>query len=123
MIKPFDLTSNMTELLGGYRSEYSGLWLNLFILGDMLSKLVLASLLTIMFLGGWLSPDIIVLDKIPPVAWFIIKILLCFLLIVFIEKVMPRLREDQMRAILWEVIFPINILWCFLTATWLFINN
>lgn len=123
MIKPFNLSNSSSEISGGYKSEYSGLLLFLFKLGDFLILMAISSFAVIMFFGGWLVPDYPILKYIPPILWFFIKMLLCLSIMFFIKNQMPRFREDQLRALLWKLIFPISLFWSFATAAFIVFNN
>jgi len=49
---PFDLPEAEAELVAGYNVEYSSLTFALFFLGEYSNMLLMASLLSILFLGG-----------------------------------------------------------------------
>ena len=51
---PFDLTEGESELVSGYNVEYSAMGFALFFLGEYANMLLMSSLTTILFLGGWL---------------------------------------------------------------------
>ncbi|MGD9638539.1 MAG: NADH-quinone oxidoreductase subunit H [Alphaproteobacteria bacterium] len=124
MLKPLNFSDGTTEITGGYRSEYSGLSLMLFDLGDILSMLAVAAFVTVMFLGGWLPiGGALWLLKIPQFVWFVLKIALCLVLMMFIKYTTPRFREDQLLGFLWKFIFPINVFWSFFTAGYVVFNG
>ena len=78
---PFDLPEAEAELVAGYQTEYSGMMYAMFWLGEYANILLMCALGSILFLGGWLSPiDLYPLNLIPPVMWFIIKMLFLFIL-------------------------------------------
>ncbi len=52
---PFDLPEAESELVSGYNTEYSSMMFALFFLGEYVSILLMSSLISILFLGGWLS--------------------------------------------------------------------
>lgn len=51
---PFDLPEAESELVGGYNTEYSSMMFALFFLGEYVSILLMATLTSIFFFGGWL---------------------------------------------------------------------
>ena len=59
---PFDLPEAESELVAGYMTEYSGFRWALYFLGEYANMIVVASVATTLFLGGWLRPF-------PNVAW------------------------------------------------------
>ena len=90
---PFDLPEAEAELVAGYQTEYSGMMYAMFWLGEYANILLMCALGSILFLGGWLSPiDLYPLNLIPPVAWFIIKMLFLFILFALVKAIVPRYR-------------------------------
>src|SRR6516225_1148063 len=68
---PFDLPEADSELVAGYMTEYSGFRWSLYFLGEYANMIVVASVATTLFLGGWLRPFASVrwlswLDVLPP---------------------------------------------------------
>ena len=53
---PFDLTEAESELVAGYQTEYSSMSFALFWLGEYANILLMCSLNTLLFFGGWLPP-------------------------------------------------------------------
>ena len=84
---PFDLPEAEAELVAGYQTEYSGMMYAMFWLGEYANILLMCALGSILFLGGWLSPiDLYPLNLIPPVVWFIIKMLFLFILFALVKQ-------------------------------------
>ncbi len=59
---PFDLPEAESELVAGYMTEYSGFRWSLYFLAEYANMIVVASVATTLFVGGWLRPF-------PGVAW------------------------------------------------------
>ncbi len=53
---PFDLAEDESELVAGYKTEYSGFRWSLYFLAEYANMIVVASVGTTLFLGGWLRP-------------------------------------------------------------------
>ena len=82
---PFDLPEAEAELVAGYQTEYSGMMYAMFWLGEYANILLMCTLGSILFLGGWLSPiDLYPFNLISGAIWLIFKILLLFILFAFI---------------------------------------
>jgi NADH-quinone oxidoreductase subunit H len=68
---PFDLPEAESELVAGYMTEFSGFRWSLYFLAEYTNMIVVASVATTLFLGGWLRPFAAVrwlnfLDFVPP---------------------------------------------------------
>jgi len=101
---PFDLPEAENELVAGYHTEYSGMRFGLFFLGEYITLIVLGGLAAAFFLGGWRGPFL------PPLIWFIVKVLAIVLLMIWIRGTLPRLRYDQLMSLGWKVLIPIALL-------------
>ncbi len=119
---PFDLAEGESEIVAGFHVEYSGIGFALFFLSEYASMILISVLLSILFLGGWMSPfeGIPVLENIffvvPGFVWLIVKV--CFFLYVYlwIRATFPRYRYDQLMRLGWKVLIPVTIVWIIVTA-------
>ena len=117
---PFDLPEAEAELVAGYQTEYSGMMYAMFWLGEYANILLMCSLGSILFLGGWLSPvDIFPFNSIPGPLWMIFKMLLLFILFSLVKAIVPRYRYDQLMKLGWKIFLPLSLSWVVLTASYL----
>ena len=118
---PFDLPEAESELVAGYQTEYSGMMYAMFWLGEYANILLLCSLGSILFLGGWLSPiNIYPFNLLPGVFWMIFKIVGLFILFSIVKAIVPRYRFDQLMRLGWKIFLPFSLIWVILTASFLF---
>jgi len=125
---PFDLIEAESELVAGFFVEYSATPFLLFFLGEYVSVILMCAMCSIFFLGGWLPPifwplSVIpgvatVLIAVPPIIWFLVKILFFFFLFALVRALVPRFRYDQLMRLGWKVFLPFSILWVVVTAAW-----
>ncbi len=118
---PFDLPEAESELVAGYNVEYSSMTFGLFFLGEYGNMILMSSMSTILFLGGWLPPfDSEFLSFIPGFAWFLTKV--CILLFVFlwVRATLPRYRYDQLMSLGWKLFLPLSLVWIIITSSVLF---
>ena len=121
---PFDLPEAEAELVAGYQTEYSGMMYAMFWLGEYANILLMCSMGSILFLGGWLSPiDVYPFSLIPAPLWLILKILLLFILFSLVKAIVPRYRYDQLMKLGWKIFLPFSLIWVVLTASYLFYFN
>ncbi len=121
---PFDLPEAEAELVAGYQTEYSGMMYAMFWLGEYANILLMCSMGSILFLGGWLSPiDVYPFSLIPAPLWLIFKILLLFILFSLVKAIVPRYRYDQLMKLGWKIFLPLSLIWVVLTASYLFYFN
>ena len=121
---PFDLPEAEAELVAGYQTEYSGMMYAMFWLGEYANILLMCSMGSILFLGGWLPPiDLYPFSLIPAPLWLILKILLLFILFSLVKAIVPRYRYDQLMKLGWKIFLPLSLTWVVLTASYLFYFN
>ena len=113
---PFDLPEAEAELVSGYNVEYSAMGFALFFLGEYANMLLMSSLTTILFLGGWLAPFNF-LNFIPGPFWFSIKVVFFVILFVVARAILPRYRYDQLMRLGWKTFLPFTISWFLYTSS------
>ncbi|MBM4446557.1 MAG: NADH-quinone oxidoreductase subunit NuoH [Chloroflexi bacterium] len=107
---PFDLLEADSEIVAGYHIEYSGMKFAMFYLGEYGHALAYSCIITTLFLGGWQGP------LLPPIIWFLIKVMAVFSVIVWMRATLPRLRVDQLMAFAWKGLLPMAIINLFIIA-------
>ena len=111
---PFDMPEAEQELTGGFHTEYSGMRFALFFLAEYANMIVLSSVATTLFLGGWLRPfpnveALAFLGIIPSWCWFLLKTFVFLYIFIWIRATLPRYRYDQLMRIGWKVLIPLAI--------------
>jgi NADH-quinone oxidoreductase subunit H len=107
---PFDLPEAESELVAGYHTEYAGMSFGVFFLAEYANMITVSAIAASMFLGGWNGPFL------PPVIWFVIKVIMFMFIYIWVRGTLPRFRYDQLMRFGWLVLFPIGILNVMITA-------
>ena len=100
---PFDLPEAEGELVAGFHVEYSGMRFGLFFVGEYINMIILGSMTTVFFLGGWHGP------LLPPVVWFVLKVLAVAFVFIWMRGTLPRLRYDQLMHFGWKFLVPLAL--------------
>lgn len=95
---PFDLTEGESELVSGFNVEYSSMSFALFFLAEYANIILMSAFGVILFLGGSLG-----------FMWFGIKIAIIIFLFIWIRASFPRIRYDQLMALLWKSYLPLSL--------------
>jgi len=111
---PFDLPEAEQELTGGFHTEYSGMRFALFFLAEYANMIVVSSVATTLFLGGWLRPfpnvgALSFLAVVPGWMWFLVKSFVFLYVFIWVRATLPRYRYDQLMNIGWKVLIPLAI--------------
>jgi NADH-quinone oxidoreductase subunit H len=114
---PFDLVEAESELVAGFMVEYSSTPYLLFMLGEYVAIVLMCAMTTILFLGGWLPIiDVPVLNWVPGILWFLLKLFFVFFMFAMVKAIVPRYRYDQLMRLGWKVFLPVSLFWVALTA-------
>lgn len=118
---PFDLPEAEQELVGGFHTEYSGIRFALFFLAEYANMIVISTVATTLFLGGWLRPLpnvewLSALDVVPGWIWFLLKTFLFLFVFLWVRATLPRYRYDQLMRLGWKVLIPLAIANVIVTA-------
>ncbi len=119
---PFDLAEGESEIVAGFHVEYSAIGFALFFLSEYASMIMIATIMALLFLGGWLSPfeGLPFLNSIfffvPGFFWLLIKIFFFLFVYLWVRATFPRYRYDQLMRLGWKVLIPITIVWVIVTS-------
>lgn len=124
---PFDLPEAESELVSGYNTEYSGMRFALFYLSEYSMLFANALLISVLFLGGYLSPlgkyisPIIfsgsfseVMIYFEQALWLILKSFLVIFVVIWVRATLPRMASFDLLKFSWSVLLPVSILNLFL---------
>jgi NADH-quinone oxidoreductase subunit H len=111
---PFDLPEAESELVAGFHTEYSGMKWAFFFLAEYANMIVVSSIATVLFFGGWLRPfpnvaALSFLDVVPGVVWFLLKVAAFMFLYLWLRATFPRYRFDQLMRLGWKVFIPLSL--------------
>lgn len=119
---PFDMAEGESEIVAGFHVEYSAIGFALFFLSEYASMILISAVMSILFMGGWLSPfeGIPVLEDIfsvvPGFVWLLAKISFFLFVYLWVRATFPRYRYDQLMRLGWKVLIPVTIVWLIVTA-------
>ena len=121
---PFDLPEAENELVAGYHTEYAGLKMNMFFIGEYGHMLVASALMVTFYFGGytlypWLTPEkvgawfagssptmVSVLTALVLHVCFVAKVGFFMWIFVWVRWTLPRFRYDQLMDLGWKTMLP-----------------
>jgi NADH-quinone oxidoreductase subunit H len=111
---PFDILEAESELVAGFRVEYSGMKFALIQLGEYAHMVATSFLGALLFLGGWLGPG----SDYPLIGagWFLLKAVFVFLVVTWVRWSFVRIRVDHILAISWKLLLPFSLALLMVTA-------
>jgi NADH-quinone oxidoreductase subunit H len=109
---PFDILEAESELVAGFRVEYSGMKFALIQLAEYAHVLGTSFLGALLFLGAWAGPGPAWLGPV----WFLFKALFVFLLLTWVRWSFVRIRVDQILRVSWKLMLPATLLLLLTTA-------
>jgi NADH-quinone oxidoreductase subunit H len=124
---PFDVAEGESEIVAGFHVEYSGMTFAVFFLAEYANMILVATMCSIMFLGGWLSPvpdafaaavglPVIAADGTP---WLLAKVAFVLFLFIWFRATFPRYRYDQIMRLGWKVFIPVTLVWIVVVGAWM----
>jgi len=106
---PFDLPEAEGELVSGFNTEYSAMAFALFFIGEYGNIIVMSTVISILFCGGWLP--LFGLTCIPGGVWLCLKIAFFVSFYVVVRGAYVRFRYDQLMRIGWKSLLPLCFGW------------
>ncbi len=113
---PFDFAECEPELVSGFHTEYSSMRFAMFALGEYCAMVVIASLWTTLFLGGYNVPFWEDAPWFLCIGAFLAKTSIFLFLFLWVRWTLPRFRFDQLMALGWKVFLPLALANLFLTG-------
>ena len=121
---PFDLPEAESELICGYNTEYSGMRFAIFYLSEYAMLFANAMFLSILFLGGYLSPFGSYLSNVfvnnteiasillyfEQAFWLFLKSFIIIFIMIWIRATLPRLASFDLLKFSWTILLPISII-------------
>jgi NADH-quinone oxidoreductase subunit H len=130
---PFDVVEGESEIVAGHMVEYSGGAFALFFLAEYANMILISFLISIFFLGGWLSPvqGWVNFGDVSPLVdwvwkggapWLFVKVFFFASAYIWFRASVPRFRYDQIMRLGWKVFIPLTIAWICVTALMAYFN-
>jgi NADH-quinone oxidoreductase subunit H len=115
---PFDVVEGESEIVAGHMVEYSGMSYAMFMLAEYANMILIGTLASIMFLGGWAAPlkALEFWGGFGGFFWLFAKAFLIVSLFVWVRGTFPRYRYDQIMRLGWKVFIPLTLVWLVLVA-------
>ena len=106
---PFDLPEAEAELVAGYNVEYGSLIFAMFFLGEYSNMLLMATLISLLFFGGWSGSFLFF----PSELILAVKLTLFCFLFILVRATLPRYKYNQLMDIGWKIFLPLMLSYFF----------
>ena len=124
---PFDVAEGESEIVAGFHVEYSGMAFAVFFLAEYANMILISTLASVMFLGGWLSPVPLAAASAiglpwlaaPGFGWLLAKLFVVVSSFLWFRATFPRYRYDQIMRLGWKVFLPLTIAWIVVLGAWM----
>ena len=77
----------------------------MFMVGEYLGLILIASMIVTIFFGGWLGPD-----WLPPMVCFFVKSFFFICFFILLRAAIPRPRYDQLMSFGWKYMLPLTLI-------------
>ena len=122
---PFDLPECEQELIGGYHTEYFGIKLMMYLVGEYLHMVTAAFLIVMLFFGGWhfwgltgSSNNVTWVEAILRIVVLNVKVLGMVFFFMVARWSWARFRYDQLMSLAWLVMLPMGMVNVAYMAIW-----
>ena len=115
---PFDVVEGESEIVAGHMIEYSGMSFAMFFLAEYANIILVSTLCTLMFLGGWLPP-LGFLGFVPGWIWLGLKVFVVATMFLWVRATFPRFRYDQIMRLGWKIFIPVTLVWLVVVGLWI----
>src|SRR6202046_894157 len=113
---PFDVAEGESEIVAGFHVDYSGMAFALFFVAEYVNMILISTLTSIFFFGGWLSP----LDgwlspdswlAQPSFFWLAPKVFFFMFVFLWLRATFPRYRYDQIMRLSGKALIRVTWVW------------
>lgn len=111
---PFQSAKSKRELAGGVYAEYGGGLYALFLICENILLLLFAALGSVLFFAG--TMPLFGIEKIPPLAWLILKTFFLVFVLALMKYTLPSWRTDKVIVRCFKIYMPFALSWLSLTA-------
>ncbi|MGZ5113071.1 MAG: NADH-quinone oxidoreductase subunit NuoH [Usitatibacter sp.] len=118
---PFDVAEGESEIVAGFHVEYSGMMFAVFFLAEYANMILISTVSSLIFMGGWLSPFNFAFLReagaplswlaAPGIWWLLAKVAFLMFVFLWVRASFPRYRYDQILRLGWKVFIPITLVW------------
>ncbi len=128
---PFDVVEGESEIVAGHMVEYSGMAFAMFFLAEYANIILVSTLASVLFLGGWMAPVSLSLFGLTAPAWLVdsmwfwnwfwlfAKTFVIATLFLWARATFPRFRYDQIMRLGWKVFIPVTLVWLLVVGLWI----
>ncbi len=113
---PFDMAEAESELVAGAFTEYGGMGFGVFFMAEYANIVVGCSMATVLFLGGWQSPFIVLSGPVWGPLWFLAKMYALVLTVIWVRWTFPRTQFYGLLNLSWKILIPVSLFTLVLTA-------
>jgi len=113
---PFDMAEAESELVAGAFTEYGGMGFGVFFMAEYANIVVGCSIATVLFLGGWQSPIVVLSGPVFGPLWFLAKMYALVLTVIWVRWTFPRTQFYGLLNLSWKILIPISLFTLLLTG-------
>jgi NADH-quinone oxidoreductase subunit H len=112
---PFDLPEAESELIGGYRTEYSSMKLGFYLFAEYINMFISSVIMSTLFFGGYDMPFVNEANFSANIAAIIglvalmAKVVFFIFLFMWVRWTIPRFRYDQLMHLGWRILLPLAL--------------